>query len=408
MAGRGGVGLGQTPPLLPFLHGARGQVVPGRGVLEEARKVLPHAVGLRVVGAVGLRLRGQNLDRRQFEGVGRGGLGWRGERQLVVVVVVAVVVVVVQARLHVSGELHLGHREGHLVRAERGSGRHVVAPELEHPRRGADRAFVGELGSLGAHGAPHLPGLAAGGGQKGEGAGCSLWRGAGRPVLRGQIQAFDYYKLRMRLASTINVSEKKHVKNERHLQTLKSLSISTHETKSKPGVFLILKRSAPFQNPRPLRQSECQILQQTCKKVCKKLSVLCIASAAMGPRTPPRTCNPNCAERRRRAKCGRERGADAHIRLSGDSEERAGKSRVIQTPLSPGGGRLSVCRQSGRCVRRARVEGAARRAVNPGDGLRALGLHLVFIERKRSSQRGLQYDAGGEGEREDGTGGLVI
>lgn len=86
---------------------------------------------LRVVGAVGLRLRGQHFDRRQFERVGRRSLGWRGERQLVVVVVVGVVVV--QARLHVSGELHLGHCEGHLVRAERGAGRHVVAPELKHP-----------------------------------------------------------------------------------------------------------------------------------------------------------------------------------------------------------------------------------------------------------------------------------
>lgn len=104
----------------------------GRGVLEEARKVLPYGVVLRVVGAAGRRLRGQHLDRRQFEGVGRGRLSWRGERQLVVVVV-GVVVVVVQARLHVSGELHLGHREGHLVRAERGAGRHVVAPELKHP-----------------------------------------------------------------------------------------------------------------------------------------------------------------------------------------------------------------------------------------------------------------------------------
>lgn len=41
--------------------------------------------------------------------------------------------------------------------------------------------------------------------------------------------------------------------------------------------------------------------------------------------------------------------------------------------------------------------------------LKALGLRLLFIERKRSSQRGLQYDAGveggGEGEREDGMGG---
>lgn len=106
--------------------------MPGRGVLEEARKVLPHAVVLRVVGAAGLRLRGQHFDGRQFERVGRRSLGWRGERQLVVVVV-GVVVVVVQARLHVSRELHLGHREGHLVRAERGTGSHVVAPELKHP-----------------------------------------------------------------------------------------------------------------------------------------------------------------------------------------------------------------------------------------------------------------------------------
>lgn len=107
-------------------------MLPGRGVLEEARKVLPHAVMLRVVvGGVGLRLGGQHFYRRQFKRVGRGSLGWRGERQLVVVMVG--VVVVVQAGLHVSGELHLGHGEGHLVRAESGAGRHVVAPELKHP-----------------------------------------------------------------------------------------------------------------------------------------------------------------------------------------------------------------------------------------------------------------------------------
>lgn len=49
------------------------------------------------------------------------------------VVMVGVVVVVVQAGLHVSRELHLGHGEGHLVRAESRAGCHVIAPELKHP-----------------------------------------------------------------------------------------------------------------------------------------------------------------------------------------------------------------------------------------------------------------------------------
>lgn len=166
------------------------QVVPGRGVLEECGEVLAHAAVLGIVGAVGLRLRRQNLDWGEFEGVGGRGLGRRGERQLMVVVVVGVVVVVVaKAGLHVSGELHLGHGESHLVRAKGRTGRHVVAPQLEHSRGGADGALVGELGALGAHGAADLPGLATGGGQEGQGAGRSLWRGAGRPVLRGGAQS---------------------------------------------------------------------------------------------------------------------------------------------------------------------------------------------------------------------------
>lgn len=116
-----------------------------------------------------------------------------------------------------------------------------------------------------------------------------------------------------------------------------------------------------------LRRVKYQIRQQTCKKVCKKLSVLWIASAAIGPRTPPRTCNTNCAERRRRANSGLQRRADAHIRVSGDSEERAGKSRVIQ---------ISSVREveAFHCLcspedefGEAGVRRAARRAVNPGD-----------------------------------------
>lgn len=102
-------------------------MLPGRRVLEKARKVLPHAVVLRVVvGAVGL-----HFYRRQFKRVGRRSIGWWGERQLVVVMVG--VVVVVQAGLHVPRELHLGHGEGHLVRAESRAGCHVIAPELKHP-----------------------------------------------------------------------------------------------------------------------------------------------------------------------------------------------------------------------------------------------------------------------------------
>lgn len=62
--------------------------------------------------------------------------------------VVVVVVMMTQARLHVSGELHLGHGEGHLVRAEGRAGGHVVAPELKHSRSGADCAFIGELGAF--------------------------------------------------------------------------------------------------------------------------------------------------------------------------------------------------------------------------------------------------------------------
>ena len=190
VVGRGGVGLGQAPPLLPFLHVSPRQVVPGGGVLEEAGEVLCHTVVLRVVGAAGLRLRGQDFHRGQFEWVGWGRFSGRGERQLMVVVVMGVMVmmVVTQAGLHVSGELHLRNREGHLVGAEGRAGRHLVAPELKHSRCGTDGALVGELGTFWAHGTSHLPGLATGGGQEGEGVRGSLWRGAGRPVLCGESQ----------------------------------------------------------------------------------------------------------------------------------------------------------------------------------------------------------------------------
>ena len=113
VVGGGAVGLRQAPPLLSLVAVAPGEMVPPGGALEEAGEVLAHGVVLRVVRAVTLRLRGQDFDRGQFEGVGRRGLGGRGERQLVVVVVV--VVVVSQARLHVSRELDLGHGEGHLM-----------------------------------------------------------------------------------------------------------------------------------------------------------------------------------------------------------------------------------------------------------------------------------------------------
>lgn len=125
-----------------------------------------------------------------------------------------------------------------------------------------------------------------------------------------------------------------------------------------------------------------QIRQQTCKKVCKKLSVLWIASAAIGPRTPPRTCNTNCAERRRRANSGLERRADAHIRVSGDSEERAGKSRVIQISLSPGSEVKCLCSPEDE-FGEAGVQRAARRAVNPGDHLKgARAASSLYREKK--------------------------
>ena len=61
------------------------------------------------------------------------------------VVMMGVMMMVTQARLHVSRELHFGHREGHLVCAEGCTGSHVIAPELKHSRCGTDGAFVGEL-----------------------------------------------------------------------------------------------------------------------------------------------------------------------------------------------------------------------------------------------------------------------
>lgn len=49
-----------------------------------------------------------------------------------VMVVMGMMVMVTQARLHVSGELYLGHCEGHLMCAEGCAGCHVIAPELKH------------------------------------------------------------------------------------------------------------------------------------------------------------------------------------------------------------------------------------------------------------------------------------
>lgn len=103
----------------------------------------------------------------------------------------------------------------------------------------------------------------------------------------------------------------------------------------------------------------------------------------MGPRTPPRTCNTNCAERRRRANSGRQRRADAHIRVFGDSEEHAGKSRLIQMCLGPGSeGFLCVCSPGG-AFGEAGVRGAARRAVNPGDHVKgARAAASLYREKK--------------------------
>lgn len=131
MVGWSAVGLWEAPPLLPVLHVAARKVMPGGGILQKAGEVLPHAAVLGVIGAAGLRLRRQHLNRGQFEGVGGRRFSRWGQRQLVVVMmrmVVVVMMVVTQAGLHVPRKLHLGHRESHLVRAEGSAGGYVVAP----------------------------------------------------------------------------------------------------------------------------------------------------------------------------------------------------------------------------------------------------------------------------------------
>lgn len=102
---------------------------------------------LRVVRRVPLCLGGEHLYWRQLERVGGRGLGRRCEGQLVVVMVVMMVMMGVRAQggLHVAGELHFGHGEGHLVGAQAGVGGHVVAPELEHAGSGANGTLVREL-----------------------------------------------------------------------------------------------------------------------------------------------------------------------------------------------------------------------------------------------------------------------
>ena len=127
------IALRQAPPLLSLVYVSRRQMMPGRGVLEEAGEVLSHRAVLRVVGAVALRLGRNHFDRGQFKGVGRGGVRRGGQGQLVVVVMM-VVMMVSQARLHVPRELDFGHSERHLMGVEGGAGCHVITPELKHPR----------------------------------------------------------------------------------------------------------------------------------------------------------------------------------------------------------------------------------------------------------------------------------
>lgn len=80
MTGRGGVALGQAPPLLSFLHVTSRQVMAGGRILQEAGEVLSYGVVLRIIGAAGLWLGGQHFNRGEFKGVGRRRLRWRGER----------------------------------------------------------------------------------------------------------------------------------------------------------------------------------------------------------------------------------------------------------------------------------------------------------------------------------------
>lgn len=136
---------------------------------------------LRVVRCVPLRLGGEHLYWRQIERVGGRRLGWRGEGELVVVMVVMMVMMGVRAQggLHVAGELHFGHGEGHLVSAQAGVWGHVIAPELKHAGSGAHWPLVREL-------RPLLPSLTACGGQKGKGVRTAFWRGAGSTILEGR------------------------------------------------------------------------------------------------------------------------------------------------------------------------------------------------------------------------------
>lgn len=96
-----------------------------------------------------------------------------------------------------------------------------------------------------------------------------------------------------------------------HIQHVKHI----HSLRTNCGVVA-------FTSPKAANKSACiapkkMIIQQTCKKVCKKLSVLCIASAAICPRAPsPRTCNTNCAERRRRTKSKLQLGAQRRKMLA--------------------------------------------------------------------------------------------
>lgn len=102
---------------------------------------------LVVVRAVRLHLRRQDFDGGEVKGVGGWGLSRRGEGQFVVVVVV--VRVSSQAGLYMPWKLR--HCQGHLVAAQAGARRHLITPQLEHPRCGASPPFIGNPGSLQPH-----------------------------------------------------------------------------------------------------------------------------------------------------------------------------------------------------------------------------------------------------------------
>lgn len=101
-----------------------------------------------------------------------------------------------------------------------------------------------------------------------------------------------------------------------------------------------------------------------------------------------------CREATTRKVCTRARSGRSHSALRWTQRSALGNPASFKRPSVLEVNACSVRKVSS--VEQSSGSSEARSKI-PAIILKALGLRLLFIERKRSSQRGLQYDAGVEG-----------